>query len=112
MSANERQMAEDKALRDAARALVMADVAHIKTDLAQRGIGARVADRIGDGAVDVFKEAVEVAEDNRGALAAIFGALVLWFSRNPIMTMFSSDEPGEGSDHPPRAKEPHSPAER
>lgn len=112
MSALERQVTEDKTVRDAAKALVMADVAHIKNDLAQRGIGARVADRIGDGAVGVFEEAVEVADNHRGALAAIVGALILWFARNPIMAVFSSDEPDTASDHPTRTEEPDSPAER
>ena len=49
-----------------------------------RGIGGRVVDRIAGGASEVYEEAMEVAVDNKGVLAAIVGALLLWFAREPI----------------------------
>ena len=88
----EAQLREDRMLRDAALALFKADVSHVRADLTSRGIGARLVDRIGDGAVDVFEEAVEVADNHRGALATLVAAIVLWFARNPIMSLFSDDE--------------------
>ena len=101
MSALRIRMLEDRHLRNSAKALVEADIAHIKIDLAERGLGARAADRIADGASEVYDEAVEVASDNKGALAALIAALVLWFARNPILdALFVSDDddPDEGYD--------------
>lgn len=92
----ELQLREDRVLRDAARALLKADIAHLRADLTSRGVGARIFDRIGEGAVDVFEEAVEVAENHRGALATLIAAIVLWFARHPIMALFSDEEDGEG----------------
>jgi len=94
----ERQLLEDRALRDAARALVQADVENLKADLKGKSIGSRVADRMTEGAVDVFEEAVDVAEDNKGVLATLIAAVVLWFARNPIMSLFDDRELEEESD--------------
>ena len=89
---SERQMREDRALRDAALALVKADISHLKNDVSAKGVGARLATRMSDGATDVFEEAVEVADSNRGILTALLAAVVLWFARNPIMELFRDDE--------------------
>ena len=82
------EMKEDRALRDAAMALVKADIEHIRSDVSGRGLGTRIADRVSEVSTDVFDEAVEIAEDNKGVLAALAGALVLWFARNPILELF------------------------
>ena len=92
MSARERLVA-DRHLRDAARAVVQADIANLRADLSAKGIGARALDRIAEGASEVYEEAIEVASDNKGALAAIVAALVVWFARNPIReTLLGDDE--------------------
>lgn len=94
----ERQLVEDRALRDAALALVKADIAHLRTDMSAKGIGSRFADRMSEGAVDVFEEAVEVADNNRGVLATLVAAVLIWFARNPIMALFDESEDGEDED--------------
>ena len=94
MSSRE-QVREDRLLRDAARALVEADIENLRADLRVKGIGERALDRITEGASNVYEEAVEVAADNKGALAAIVAALVLWFARHPILeTLFGEDDAG------------------
>ncbi len=90
------RLKEDRALRNAARALVAADIANLRADLAGKGIGERIVDRINEGAVDLFDEAVELADSNRGVLAALFGAILLWFARNPIIALFTDDEDNNG----------------
>lgn len=85
MSVTREQVIEDMHLRDAARALVEADVENLRADLRIKGVGERAVDRITDGASDVYEEAIEVASDHKGALAAIVAALVLWFARHPIL---------------------------
>jgi hypothetical protein len=92
------RMIEDFHLRNSAKALVEADIAHLRADLAERGLGARAADRIAEGATDVYEEAVEVAGDNKGALAAIVAALVLWFARHPILEALFGDDADERDD--------------
>ena len=89
------RMLEDRYLRDSARALVEADVEHVKTDLARKGLAARTFDTVKDGAIDLYEEAVDAAEDNKGALAALIAAVVVWFARNPLLDLLGL---GEGDD--------------
>ena len=97
MSDPERKMIEDRALRDAALALVKADVAHLRADLTTKGIGERLLDRVADGANEVLEEAVDVAENNRGVLITLVAAIVLWLSRNPLIALITGED-AEGDD--------------
>ena len=94
----EQQMREDRNLRDAALALVKADISHLKNDVGAKGVASRLATRMSDGAADVFDEAVEVADNNKGALTALIAAVILWFARNPIMELFSDEEDADNQD--------------
>ena len=85
MSVSEAHLAEDKALRDAALAVFQADLKFIRQDLDARGIGGRIADRLGDATLDMVDEAADYAEDNKGQVAAALAAIVLWFARAPIL---------------------------
>ena len=97
MSDRKARMRADRHLRDSARALVDADIKHLKADLAHKGIGGRIMDRAKEGAFDLYEEAIDVAEDNKGALAALVAAVVVWFARNPILSHFGL-EPDETDD--------------
>ncbi len=92
MSKAERQMLEDRAVRDAARALVDADVAQLKSTFSGKSIAKRVSDRVSDGAKDIFDEAVDAADDHKGALATLIAAVVLWFAHFPLKSLFSDDQ--------------------
>ncbi len=76
---------EDRRMRDTARVVFMADIAHAKTALSAKGVADRIGGRIGDGAKDVFEVAKVHSEDNRGIIAALIGAVLLWLAREPIM---------------------------
>ena len=91
------RMLEDRYLRDSARALVEADVEHLKADFAHKGVAERAFDRVREGAGDLYDEAVDAAEDNKGALAALIAAIVVWFARNPIRELlgFATEDHGE-----------------
>ena len=91
-----RRLKEDRALRDASLALLKADVANLRADLSGKGIGDRLMGRISEGAVDVFDEAVDVANNNRGVLATLIAAILVWFARNPIISLFTDDEDRDG----------------
>ncbi|MCT2558033.1 hypothetical protein N0B51_03465 [Tsuneonella sp. YG55] len=93
----ERQLREDRALRNAARALFEADIAHLRASLAGKSISRRIVDRIGEGASEVLDEAIEVADNNKGVVATLIAAIVLWFARNPILDLFlDEDEVADG----------------
>ena len=103
MSKLDSQLAEDRALRDAALALFKADLAFIRTDIRERGVGARLADRLGEGTRDMVDDAVDYAETNSGKIAAGALAAIVWFARGPIMDavgrLFGED--GDGAEEPP-----------
>lgn len=90
MTPIERQLAEDQALRDAALRLFKSDLAIVKADIRERGVAARIADRIGDSTLDMVDDAVDFAEGHKGTLAAVVAAIVAWFARGPIIDALSS----------------------
>lgn len=87
-----KQMEADRALRDAALALVKRDIEFLKNDLSASSLGERAKVRFGEGASDIYNSALETAETNKGALAAIVAALVLWFMRTPLGNVLSDDD--------------------
>jgi hypothetical protein len=81
----EQKLAEDKALRDSALAVFQADLRFIREDLSARSVAGRIADRLGDSALDMVDEAVDYAEHNKGRVAAAVTAAIVWFARTPIL---------------------------
>jgi len=83
MTSRKLQMEEDRALRDAARALVKGDIAHLRGDVEEKGIAARVASSIKLGASDIFDEGMELVERHKPAsygLGAVLAAVVGWWA--------------------------------
>lgn len=84
---------EDRALRDAARAVLTEDIERLRASLSEEGIASRVSSgvsstitsRIRTGARDVLAQAKAQAGDHKGVLAVLIGAIVLWFARGPIL---------------------------
>jgi hypothetical protein len=109
VSEAERKFREDRALRNAAHALVKAQVAQVRQDLAAKGIGQRMADKAGDGVKAAADHSLEVASSNRGIVAATVAALVLWLLRNPLIAggrhLWETCGPG-GGDEPEAQPEP------
>lgn len=98
MNMRERNMREDLALRNAALALLKADVDNVKEDLSSKSIKDRITNRMADGAVDLFEEATHIADSNRGVLATLLAAVGIWFARNPILSLLGLDEADEDPD--------------
>ena len=88
----------DRALRDAALSLVRTDLSNLKADLSRKGLAERSVDRIRDGATGVYEEAVEVAADHKGVLAALVAAIGLWLARHPIIAALTGDEHEDDAD--------------
>lgn len=99
MSDLERQLREERALRNAAQALFKADLDRVKGDLQEKTIVKRALDRTMDGAAELLDTAKAKAGDNIGMVALLFGALALWFARNPILALFSTDQ-ADDDEHP------------
>lgn len=85
------KMRQDMYLRNSARALVKADIQNLRDSLDRRSIAERAMDRVAEGAGDVYDEAIEVASDHKGALAAILAALALWFARHPLLDLMNGE---------------------
>ncbi|NNC59033.1 MAG: hypothetical protein HKO05_03470 [Erythrobacter sp.] len=100
MSRIDQQLHEDRLLRNAARALVDADIARVKADLDSGSLGRRAVARIKDGAEELLETASDAAESKPGVLAALIGAVVLWFARNPIFeALRDPDYDAESEEH-------------
>jgi hypothetical protein len=82
-------------MRDTARTILMADIAHARTSLSARGVADRIGGRIGDGAKDVFEVAKTHSDDNRGIIAALIGAVLLWLAREPILEILGLSQDAE-----------------
>lgn len=101
MSTPDERWQHDRALRDAALRLVKADIALVRDDLAARGVGTRVADRVGDAALETLDDAVGYAQDHRGQVAAAITALVLFLFRGPLLDALAAligDDEAEDED--------------
>ncbi len=113
---------EDRDLRDKARAVLAEDIARLQGSLEEEGIASRVSSgvtstissRIKTGARDVLAQAGAQAEDKKGVLALLIGAIILWFAREPIFTWFeelrsdssdSDDEPNPEAAPPAAASD-------
>jgi hypothetical protein len=107
MSRFERQLREDRVLRNAAKALFRADFDRIRTEMKARPLGRRAAARVKDGAAELLDSAQEKAGDNVGIVALLLGAIGLWFARNPILEALglAANEDAEGDPQPPNGDE-------
>lgn len=87
MPPDERQLAEDRALRDAARANFLVNMAIV------RDAPRTLADRIGVKVADAKHQTGEFASRNKvalaGGLAAVVGAGALWLFRIRVATKIS-----------------------
>jgi hypothetical protein len=88
-------LAEDRALRNAALAVLKADIEHAKTTFAPKAIATRTGARMKEGAEEVYELAKERADDNRGIIAVLIGALFLFLARQPILEILGLAEPHE-----------------
>ena len=104
MSGHLRQLVETRAARDAARGIFDVRLEQVRRDLDARGVGARVADRLGEDARSALDEAMDVAGESKGIIAGTIAVLALWLMRHPIFAWISgliqqdTDEQEESND--------------
>ena len=87
---------QDRALRDAARDVLFADVDHAKRSLSKEGLSSRFTSRIQDGAQDALEVTKVQAHDKRGLIAGVIALLALWFARQPLLEILGLAEPALG----------------
>ena len=84
MSSAAAEVLATRAVRDAARGAFDSRLAALKGDLADRGIGTRIADDVAAKASQGLAQAIEIADSNRGVIAGTIAALALWLLRRPL----------------------------
>lgn len=92
MTKAERRLSEDRALRNQARGLFDGRLAQVKADLAARSVPGRIKHAAQEKAFDAVDEAVDLAKNSKGLIAATAGALALWFFRKPLLQWLRDDE--------------------
>ncbi|NCP17856.1 MAG: hypothetical protein GW855_01695 [Erythrobacter sp.] len=95
MSQRARQLAEDRALRDAALALVKGDIAHLRGDIEEKGIVARIASSAALGTADIVEEGVELVEKHKPAsygVGAVLALVLGWWALGGGNSGKSDDE--------------------
>ena len=85
MSKANRLLADQRAARDRARAEFNRQLAQAKIDLAPAVLKRRIAAEVQKTSLSVAHQAIDIASDSRGIVAATVAALVLWLARKPIM---------------------------
>ncbi len=81
------RLAAERARRNQARGAFDTNLAQVKTDLAARGIGGRIADQAEAEVRGAVKEGLAVARESKGIIAASLAALGLWFFRVPLIAL-------------------------
>jgi hypothetical protein len=102
MSPLKRRLVEDRAMRDAARAVITADIDLLKADVAEQGLASRSMEAGSDYVKLVSEGAWDVVSENRGKAGGILGVavagLAAWFFREEIAHAVSGFFEGLG-DH-------------
>ena len=98
MSNRKRQLVEDRALRNAALSLVKNDIEHLRGDVREKGIFARVLSSAALGTADIVEEGVELAEKHKPAsygIGAVLAMILGWWA----LGGGGSDDHGDGDDY-------------
>ncbi len=85
MSKPDPQLADTRAARDRARAEFQRRLTQAKVDLAPAVLKRRAITEAQRTSLAVAHQAIDIANDSRGVVAATVAALLLWLARKPII---------------------------
>jgi hypothetical protein len=77
-------LAEQRIARDRARAEFKRRLGLAKEDLAPPVLKRRAIDELQQASLSVARQAIDIASDNRGIVAATVATLFVWLTRKPI----------------------------
>jgi hypothetical protein len=83
----ESRFSADRGNRNAARGLFDRRLARVKQDLAARSVPQRIKAKAQDEVFKAADQAIDVARESKGVIAATAGVLTLWFLRKPLREM-------------------------
>ncbi|GEM_PF-631679 len=91
MNALKRKLLEDRAMRDAAKSVIGADLDFIKADVERQGIASRITETAKDRTKTMAAGALDLAEENKGSVTAgaafALAGIAAWIYRKPIMDL-------------------------
>lgn len=85
MNDAERQLIEDRSVRDAARAVLSARLARVRGELAEKSVGSRLGDEARGRARKAGGQALEIARDYKWIAAGTGVAVAAWMLQAPIL---------------------------
>lgn len=95
----------DRANRKAAWALFEGRLSQVKADLSARSIKGRMIDKAKGDALAIADEAVAVAKDNKGLVAAALAAIAAWLLRAPLLELLAARHRDQGPVQPEPAND-------
>lgn len=81
------ELQRTRAARNALKSDLETRIGIVKSDVAARGVGGRIADSATESAQDILDEAMAVADENRAVVAGTIAALAIWFLRTPLIAL-------------------------
>lgn len=87
MTPSEQRLIEDRATRDAARAVFDTRLARVRTALAERSVGKRLTADAVDRTKAATAEAASIAKENSWVIIATAATLVGWLARRPLLRL-------------------------
>ncbi len=87
MNQAEQQVEEAKAARRSARDSLALCIARVRGDVEERGVGGRIADKLGEDARATLDEAKAVVRAYPGIVAGTIAAIAVWIFRNPLLSL-------------------------
>lgn len=108
MSGLERKLEEDRAVRDAARRLVEADLAFVRGDVQDRSLARRAADGVSDTSLTFADRAVGYARAHPLVVSGGLAAVLLFLLRNSLIDL-AIDLLGDDEDEADASEKPAPP---
>ena len=90
MTDTEQRFIADRDNRNEARGLFDQRLARVKADLSARSVSERVKDRVQEEVFTALDQGIDIAKESKGIIAAVTGAVGLWFFRQPLIELAMS----------------------
>lgn len=106
MNDAEQRLIAERGNRNSVRRSFDERLARVKADLSARSVPDRVKDRVQEQVFSVLDQGIDIAKESKGIIAAVAGAVGLWFFRQPLIGLAmnwldrSDEQFGDEADQP------------